>query len=133
MKKMTRTQLRQLINESILKEELNTSSGGAITGIKAPWRNTGVSLITGIVKGNNDCTLIKEGFCGDRFVFYSDKPFKINGNESSFGSCKTVPAEQKEKLGGSECHTKTFKTSGSRVLFDLAASEDDQYILIEGI
>ena len=133
MKKLTRIQLRKLINESLLKEELNDMSGGDITAIKAPWRNTGVSLITGISKGNNDCTLIKEGFSGDRFVFYSNKPFKINENESSFGSCKTVPSEQREKLGGNDCHKKVFKTSGAKVRFDIYASENNQYILIEGV
>ena len=131
--KLTRQQLRKLINESILKEELNTSSGGDIGNIKGPWRNTGVSLITGIKKGNNDCKLIKEGFCGDRFVFYSKEPFKINGNDSAFKSCKTVPAEQKNKLGGNECHAKVFKTSGAEVLFDLFATKTGQYILIEGV
>ena len=52
--KLSRQKLRDIILESLLKEELNKAGGGHITDIVVPWRNTGVSLITGIVKGNQN-------------------------------------------------------------------------------
>ncbi len=137
---ISRKQLRKFIlKEMKLLNEVD--SGGDVSAIKAPWRNIGAYEITGIVMGMNEGILIKQGFAGDRYVIYSDKPFKINGNASSEGSCWQLELEQKKKLGvvdGDEsviCHKKVFYVRGniyeSKLLID--ATEDNQYMLIEGI
>ena len=132
--KLSRKQLRKFI----LKEMklLNEADyGGDVSSIEAPWRNSGAYEITGIVKGMNEGKLMKQGFAGDRYVIYSDKPFKINGNASAEGSCKTLTSEQKKKLGvdADICQKKKIKASASGAKLLIDATEDNQYMLIEGI
>ena len=105
-----------------------------LINVEAPWRNTGTKQIGKAcfqcVNGKSvSVKLNKQGFAGDRYVIYSGSSFKVNGNSSSTGSCKTV----KQKGIGKSCSTKTFKATGSTYTFDVSPNSDQQCFYIEGI
>lgn len=100
----------------------------------APWQNTGEKQIGTqcfqCMDGENvSIKLSKQGFAGDRYIIYSASSFKVNGNTSSTGNCKTV----KQKDINNSCSTKILSTSGSVYTFDLMPLSDYQCFYIEGI
>lgn len=138
MKKLNRSQLRKLIFESI-----NEQQGGEIpqagdcTNIIAPWRNTGAHQITGAKVGKNRCTIKRQGFAGERYAIYSNKPFSVDGLNSSIAKCHTIKEPLYSMLEPNEekkCHRLTvFFKRGDSQEFDLEAKSNNQVFAIEGV